>query len=221
MVIYSDQGGQVRFFRLLQKGVPIESFVSELRQHEDAWLVDTSRQEMVEAQRDTNTIFLRGAVRRFDLHINENQECRQTRMAALFPAVMAFIETFSAEMDASPSRATLVRLKPHSRVTKHIDEGSYYFIRDRYHLVLVSSAGSPIMSGGELVRMMPGELWWFDNKQHHDASNDSVEWRVHLIFDLLPNRYKHLARNPELPADDITSAGQDGRPGQSLKEETM
>jgi len=34
--------------------------------------------------------------------------------------------------------------------------------------------------------MREGELWWFDNKQYHEACNESDEWRIHYIFDLLP-----------------------------------
>ncbi len=34
--------------------------------------------------------------------------------------------------------------------------------------------------------MQTGELWWFDNKQMHEARNDSDEDRIHFIFDLLP-----------------------------------
>jgi aspartyl/asparaginyl beta-hydroxylase (cupin superfamily) len=34
--------------------------------------------------------------------------------------------------------------------------------------------------------MREGELWWFDNKQEHEARNDSEYDRIHLIFDLEP-----------------------------------
>jgi hypothetical protein len=34
--------------------------------------------------------------------------------------------------------------------------------------------------------MRPGELWWLDNKQEHEAVNEGSEDRIHLIFDLLP-----------------------------------
>ena len=54
---------------------------------------------------------------------------------------------FAHEMDADLSRATIVRLKPRSQVYSHIDTGTYYFIRDRYHLVLHSSSGSVLKSG--------------------------------------------------------------------------
>ena len=85
-----------------------------------------------------------------------------------------------------PGRAALVRLRPHGRVYEHIDQGLYYQLRNRYHLVLKSVAGSPLRTGPEEVRMQEGELWWFDNDQMHEALNDGDEDRIHMIFDLLP-----------------------------------
>jgi outer membrane protein assembly factor BamB/orotate phosphoribosyltransferase len=98
-------------------------------------------------------------------------------------------------MNCRLSRATIVRLKPNSQVFRHIDEGSYYFLRDRFHLVLCSATGSVLMSGGEQVRMQEGELWWFDNKQFHESYNESDQWRIHYIFDLLPAEYSDIAVN--------------------------
>src|SRR5262249_41583688 len=105
----------------------------------------------------------------------------------------------AADLGATLSRATIVRLKPRSQVGRHIDSGSYYFIRDRYHLVLQSPSGSLLSSGDEEVCMCAGELWWFDNKQHHSASNNSDDWRIHYIFDLLPQAHQRLAINPRSP----------------------
>src|ERR1700722_19695592 len=93
------------------------------------------------------------------------------------------------------SRVTIVRLTAESKVLRHIDEGSYFFLRDRFHLVLQSPAGSLLMSGGEEVRMREGELWWVDNKQFHEDRNESGDWRIHFIFDLLPADYADLAVN--------------------------
>ncbi len=43
--------------------------------------------------------------------------------------------------------------------------------------------------------MQEGELWWFDNKQYHESYNESDDWRIHYIFDLLPADYSDLAVN--------------------------
>ena len=186
----------MRFFKRLMAGVNVAPLIDEVNQQELLWLHNTSRQDKIQAQRDTNTIFLRGAVKRPDIHINENQSSYSTEVSKLFPLAMDLLNRFSVEQDASLSRATIVRLKPHAQVTTHVDSGSYYRIRDRYHFVVQSAAGSELTSGGETVIMHVGEMWWFDNKQFHAACNRSAEWRVHYIFDLLPNIMEKCAYDP-------------------------
>ena len=99
---------------------------------------------------------------------------------------MAFCEGIAALQAGELGRATLVALQPRGWVRPHIDAGEYYRVRDRFHLVLKSPSGSPLMAGGETVVMREGELWAFDNKAKHDARNLTEEPRVHLIFDVLP-----------------------------------
>src|SRR5579863_3804071 len=196
----------MNYFKLIRSGIDIAPLLEEVNSQEQAWLIDTGRQDRIRAQRDTNTIFLCAAVHRPDLRVNENQETRLTSASKLFPRALAFMTAFAREMNCSLSRATVVRLKPKSQVFRHIDEGSYYFLRDRFHLVLRSSTGSVLMSGGETVRMREGELWWFDNKQFHASYNESGDWRIHYIFDLLPADYSDLAVNPIfLPPEPVGS----------------
>lgn len=189
----------MKYFRLMRSGIDVAPLMEEIRMQQDAWLLDTGRQEKIKVQRDTNTIFISAPVRRSDLHVNENQESRFTAVSEAFPKAVALMTNFAKEIDCKLSRATIVRLKPRSQVFRHTDAGSYYFIRDRYHLVISSPAGSVMKSGDEEVRMEEGELWWFDNKQHHEAFNESDEWRIHYIFDLLPRAYERLAVNPIAP----------------------
>ena len=185
----------MKYFKLIRSGIDVCPLLEEIRANEEAWLLDTGRQDKIRVQRDTNTIFLRAAVPRPDLNINENQETRLTALSKSFPKALSFMTEFAEEMNCQLSRATIVRLKPNSRVYRHIDEGSYYFLRDRFHLVLQSPTGSILMSGGEQVRMQEGELWWFDNKQYHESCNESGDWRIHYIFDLLAADYSDLAVN--------------------------
>ncbi len=196
----------MKYFKLIRSGINVAPLLDEVHSHEEAWLIDTARQDRIRVQRETNTIFLSSAVQRPDLNINENQETRLTTVSELFPRALAFMVEFAQEMNCRLSRATIVRLKPKSQVFRHIDEGSYYFLRDRFHLVLQSEMGSVMMSGGEEVRMHPGELWWFDNKQFHSSFNESDEWRIHYIFDLLPAEYTDIAVNPVLLPSEIVAS---------------
>lgn len=202
----------MKYFKLIRSGIDVAPLLEEVNAQEQAWLIDTGRQDRIRVQRDTNTIFLRAAAQRPDLHINENQETCLTAASKLFPRALAFMTEFAQEMNCCLSRATVVRLKPNSQVFRHIDEGSYYFLRDRFHLVLRSSTGSVLMSGGETVRMQEGELWWFDNKQFHESYNESGDWRIHYIFDLLPADYSDLAINPVPLPPNAVKAPQPAKP---------
>jgi Aspartyl/Asparaginyl beta-hydroxylase len=186
----------MKYFHLVHHGVDTAPLLAEVRNNNDAWLANTSRQDRIKVQSETNTIFLRGAVARSDLNINENQESTPTTASRRFPLAMEFLTKVAAGLKGSLSRATIVRLKPKSHVGVHIDVGSYYLIRDRFHFVLHSPSGSILQSGNEQVKMNAGELWWFNNKQHHSSFNESDDWRIHYIFDILPPAFERLATNP-------------------------
>ena len=186
----------MRFFKRIYQNINVNELLNEVDANQDAWLVETSRQKAVKVQRKTESIVLRSATTRTDIYVDENQECLSTTLTSRFPRAMNFMNNFAAATQCSLSRAMIVRLQPQSFVYPHIDTGSYYLIRDRYHLVLKSTMGSILRSGNEQVKMREGELWWFNNKQFHSAFNESDDWRVHYIFDLLPRAYAHLALNP-------------------------
>jgi hypothetical protein len=173
-------------FKLLASQVDVAAMREEIIHQPEAWLMNTVRQRTVQAQRHTESIFLRAAQRppNSTLALEDVHPSRRTPMADRFPIMMAWIEAFSRTMDRSVSRALIAKLKPQSQVFRHVDEGSYYQHRNRFHLVLVSAEGSPMVCGEESVTMQEGELWWFDNKKPHEAFNNSRENRIHLIFDL-------------------------------------
>jgi len=49
--------------------------------------------------------------------------------------------------------------------------------------------------------MQAGKLWWFNNKQYHETFNDSDDWRIRYIFNLLPPEFRRLAVNALPPFD--------------------
>lgn len=193
----------MEYFKCLQKNVNVSSLLTEIEENEDAWFANTKRQELIPVQRETQTIIIRKPTDRDDIEALQNQETEYTDLAARFPLACKFMESVAKATDGTLSRATIVRLQPKGHVYLHVDHGAYYLIRKRYHLIL-KSEGSIMMSGGETVNMQEGELWWFDNSQHHQALNNSDQWRIHFIFDVLPNKYAALAKNPLTP-DEVTA----------------
>lgn len=175
-------------FRCIRCGIDPQPFLAEIAAVDGAWESATGRQEKIKVQCEALAIPLRGlrksaiAMRkRRDVH-----ESRWTSRSKCFPLACRFLRDFAIDQDSLLGRAKLVNLPAGRRVYPHVDRGAYYAVRNRLHLVLRSTSGSWLKAGDEEIRMHEGELWWFDNKQPHEAFNDGEEDRVHMIFDLLP-----------------------------------
>ena len=175
-------------FKRMKSGIDPAPFLDEIASVENAWAAATGRQEKIAVQREAMAIPLRGlrksAIRgrlRRDVH-----ESRWTSGSERFPLARRLVAELAREFDALPGRAKIVCLPAGRRVHPHVDRGAYYRARDRYHLVLRSTAGSWLKAEDEEVRMREGELWWFDNDRMHEAFNDGDQDRIHIIFDLLP-----------------------------------
>ncbi|MEL6839658.1 MAG: aspartyl/asparaginyl beta-hydroxylase domain-containing protein [Pseudomonadota bacterium] len=187
----------MQYFKRIHHKIPTQPFLDEIAGIDDAWAAATGRQDKIKVQREALAIPLRGlrkskifGRKRRDVH-----ESRWTTGSTAYPLARAFITDVAAELDADLSRAKIVCLPAGRKVYPHIDQGEYYRLRGRYHMVLKSTAGSWMRAGDEEVRMREGELWWFDNDQMHEAQNDGDEDRIHIIFDLLPAQMRATAAN--------------------------
>ena len=103
-------------FKCLNPAVDVAPLLDEINRNEDAFGLNTTRQDGVHVQRNTETIFLRTAVDRPDIGINQNQETQWDPVAERFPLACAFMEDVARNQGGSLSRATIVRLKPNEQV---------------------------------------------------------------------------------------------------------
>jgi mannose-6-phosphate isomerase-like protein (cupin superfamily) len=86
------------------------------------------------------------------------------------------------------SRIAFFKLAVGSEVGTHIDVGTYYHTRDRFHLAL---EGRYLYEcGGEEHIIEPGTFFWFDNKKYHSAVNVGTVPRLSLVFDV-PHSHHH------------------------------
>lgn len=176
-------------FILIKKEINIAPLINQINKKREYWFFDTRRQDRVPIQRETHNIYLRKFQEPFPQGVSEAHDVHpsvRTAASKHFQIVYGWIKHFAKSVDGELGRAVLVQLKPQGRVYAHRDRGEYYKIRDRYHLVLQSTKGSVLICGGEEVRMKEGELWSINNKNLHEALNDSDDLRIHLIFDILP-----------------------------------
>ena len=85
-------------------------------------------------------------------------------------------------------RCYIAKMVPGGNIYPHIDPGKYFDLHDRYHIVLKTNNGVSFSCGSkedtETVRFEQGELWVFDNKTMHWASNKGDSDRIHIIMDV-------------------------------------
>jgi dienelactone hydrolase len=193
----------LKYFRLIGRFDETGELLREVELQPDLFEVDASRQQRLQVQRETRSIPVRIKQRRADLPEQRDRDvlgARWSPWADRLPRLRAFLEAVAERQGALLGRVRVVNLPAGQRVYPHIDRGDYYRHYERHHLVLRSTDGSWLKSGGEEVRMRDGELWWFDNQQVHEALNDGSHDRIHVIFDLLPRDRAHLLEAPVVPA---------------------
>src|SRR5580704_14786783 len=79
----------------------------ELRANDDCWLLDTSRQDKIACQRDTQTIFLRVAATAQSPGIPNASihRCRDSKVSGRFPRTMAWLANISIRLEGELGRA--------------------------------------------------------------------------------------------------------------------
>ena len=198
----------MKHFELITDGIDTGPYLAEIAANSELWDEDTSRQEKIVTQRETRTITLRSHADQASLDSRVRRakpvgyRGKPSAMASRLPLMSAYVDQLVRGMHGVMGRAVMTNLRPHGTIFPHTDDGLYWLLRDRYHLVLKSVAGSHFKAGDEELRMQAGELWWFDPTVRHEAMNDSDEERIHVIVDVMSRHSvgrtfpKRLARAP-------------------------
>lgn len=103
---------------------------------------------------------------------------RQTPMFEKFPSVLQWLKGKGIN---EISRCAFFRLPPGGSVGMHVDDGTYYLTKDRYHLAIQGEYLYTV--GNEKHLIKPGTFFWFDNKIIHGSTNVSNVDRITFVFD--------------------------------------
>ena len=118
---------------------------------------------------------------------------QQTPLFNKYDQVLRFIASRGIKKLA---RAAFFKLAVGASVPRHIDEGTYYLTKDRYHLSLQGRYLYEV--DGEEHIIEPGTFFWFDNKKYHRAVNISPDTdRITFVFDShhSPTNPHHLVKD--------------------------
>lgn len=179
----------MKHFILLKRGLDLAQMRSEIAEY-DRWEDLSVKEGVVPTHKNTFRIQLRTAKTIPGLTYHNIHETVDMPAWSELPCTRSFVVDFLEEIGGEVGHVRLAKMPGKGKIKPHIDEGSYFAVRNRYHLVVHAPAGTRVHAGNETVVMREDELWWFDNKQVHSVENLSDTPRVHLVFDVLPSHFE-------------------------------
>ncbi len=115
---------------------------------------------------------------------------RNTESRARLPAVEAIVQqVLQLGYGTVPGKVVVACLPPGKIIKPHYDFGGYYKFHNRIHVPLCTAPGVTMLSAGQSFCMDVGKIYLFQNLEVHSAHNESAIDRLHLIIDVLDDRY--------------------------------
>lgn len=179
--------------RIIKTGINVSKILKQLKEHREDW-GNQRRVEGVHTVMDDHGFpevdagvlqLVMGAVTRPDEYVGDTELCIPTPAYKNHTEIIGFLKRHFKDF----RRCGFLSLPVGGAVGKHIDVGSYYQTKDRYHLSI--QGRYKYMVGDEYAIVEPGTLLWFNNKLEHGTENIGDEIRITFVFDV-----PHSKNNP-------------------------
>ena len=175
----------MRNIKILKKGIDVSKVKEQLEQYSDDWFIqrkgtDTLLEKGYADIDVGNLQLIMGAVEKKDDFVGDSELSKPTPAYGRHTEILRIIEKEMSGRELH--RCGFLSLPIDGYVGAHIDEGTYYLTRDRYH---ISIAGQyQYFVGNESIIVDAGTLFWFNNKMPHGAVNLGEETRITFVFDM-------------------------------------
>ena len=171
--------------KVLKKGIDVSKVLDQLEQYSDDWYIqrkgtDTLLERGYADIEVGNLQLIMGAIKKKEDFVGDSELNKPTPAYQRHTEIIKIINKEFPGRDVH--RSGFLSLPVDGYVGAHIDEGTYYKTRDRYHL---SIAGQyQYFVGNESSIVDAGTLFWFNNKMPHGAVNLGEETRITFVFDM-------------------------------------
>lgn len=171
--------------KIIKTGINVNKILAQLKAHPEDWGAQSSidgAQSMLdrgfpEVEAGVLQLVV-GGVNNINDYVGDTEICTLTPAANHHLEVVRFMFRHFKKF----SRCGFLSLPVGGVVGKHIDIGSYYQTRDRYHLSIQGRYEYTV--GDESIIVEPGTLFWFNNKLEHGSKNVGDNVRVTFVFDV-------------------------------------
>ena len=171
--------------RIIKTGINVSKILDQLKKHPEDWgnqksidgavsLLDQGFPEITAGVLQ----LIMGGIKHAGEYVGDTEYCIPTPAVSHHTEIINFLKRHFRDI----RRCGFLSLPVGGSVGKHIDIGSYYQTKDRYHLSIQGRYRYYV--GDEYVDVEPGTLLWFNNKLEHGTDNIGDCVRVTFVFDV-------------------------------------
>jgi hypothetical protein len=166
----------------------VSKIAEHLSKYSSEWFVNDSRQTKSPVHKETNSIFIyEHAIAwspgdSYDLKVNDSQ-------SVMIGLLSEIIEKLELVHNGTVGKCLFIKLPAHKNVEKHKDNMDYLGVVRRHHIAIETNPNVLFFVNDESKNMQVGECWEINNSRVHGVENNGETDRVHLLIDIMPNRF--------------------------------
>jgi len=170
--------------RIIKTGINVSKIKAQLEQYSDDWnnQKDLENIKQLDSQEYIITAdvlqLVMGGISHPDEFVYNTEMCINTPAYERHTEIIRFLKRHFRKFN----RCGFLSLPVAGVVGTHIDQGTYYLTKDRYHLSI--QGRYKYHCGDEEVVVEPGTLLWFNNKLPHGTHNVGDCTRITFVFDV-------------------------------------
>jgi len=173
--------------RIIKTGLNVTKYLNQLRQHPEDW---GAHNDYANGRLDPKLNIVTADILQLIMGVVESPEIPIGNSELCIPTPAYYKHTdivyFLKRNFHNVKRCGYLGLPVGEIVGQHIDEGTYYLTKDRYHLSVQGVYEYTV--GGETAKVEPGTLMWFNNKKMHGTVNIGDVPRITFVFDVPHNK---------------------------------
>ena len=170
--------------------VDLSYIIQEIRSFQEEWLLDTSRQDKLATHKDTKMFQLRFMSYHWELGDgNTSSDINYFKNKESNENLSSIYEYLENIYDGKVIRAEIIQMNKNSSIKSHVDGGVMLQLGRRIHIPLITNSKVMFEVFGEKKYLQVGSWYEINNIIPHSVINESEYDRVHLIIDLMPNKY--------------------------------
>ena len=159
-----------------------------IKEFKEEWSLNTTRQEKYEVHSKTNSFFIydHSDTWKPNDKYEMTKECLDEKIIKLVSPIVKELEKIH---DGKVGKTLFIKLPSGKQVDKHADGGYYLNTVRRHHIAIKTNLDVDFYVGKEKINMKVGECWEINNSRTHHVDNKGMEDRIHLLIDIIPNKF--------------------------------